>query len=220
MSWNGYPNSVKYFLIHKLKHKYNASTIQMNWSCDDDNLPKIWMHIPFLGKQSESLVKSCILKIWHYLNQPIKFIIIYNTKKGFYFISNKYKIPEMSCNNVVYQIACPGCNKTYIGKTDRCLHKRLPKHSTQHNTSAVAQCFLECEHAHFINDLYDQYDQLNDLPSSSNISTSIKNLIFNNYKILYTSKSTNTNKLLIIEALHIKFNKPELNSSKELYLFI
>ena len=66
-------------------------------------------------------------------------------------------------------------------------NKTYSEHSTQHNTSAVAQHFLECEHAHFINDLYDQYDRLNDLPSSSNISTSIKNLIFDNYKILYTS---------------------------------
>ena len=50
MSWNGYPNSVKYFLINKLKRKYNASTIKTNRSCDDDNSPKIWMRIPFLGK--------------------------------------------------------------------------------------------------------------------------------------------------------------------------
>ena len=38
------------------------------------------------------------------------------------------------------------------------------------------------------------------------------------------SKSTNTDKLLTSEALHIKFNKPELNSGlragKELNLFI
>ena len=51
----------------------------------------------------------------------------------------------------------------------------------------------------------------------------MKNLIFNNYKILYSNKSSNTNQLLIIEALHIKFIKPELNSglkaSKELSLF-
>ena len=41
----------------------------------------------------------------------------------------------------------------------------------------------------------------------------MKNLIFNNYKILYSNKPSNTNQLLIIEALHIKFNKPEINSS-------
>ena len=49
------------------------------------------------------------------------------------------------------------------------------------------------------------------------------NLIFNNYKILYPNFSINSNQLLFVEALHIKYYKPQLNSglkaSKELYLF-
>ena len=85
----------------------------------------------------------------------------------------------------------------------------------QHNHSAVAWHLLHCEHA--------QYDWLNDFSFFSNSSSSIKNLIFNNYKIIYSNNSITTNKLLIIEALNIKFNKPELNSgvkaTKELSLF-
>ena len=113
--------------------------------------------------------------------------------------------------------------KTYVGKTDRCIYKRLTEHSTQLYTSAMAQHLTECKHAQFLANLQGQYDRLNNLPSFSNSSNSIKNLIFNNSKILYSSKSTNTNKLLLIEALHIKFNKPEINSglkaSKEFTLF-
>ena len=59
-------------------------------------------------------------------------------------------------------------------------------------------------------------------PPFSNSSISIKNLIFNDYKVLYSSKSANTNKLLLIEAPRIELNKPEINSglkaSKELEL--
>ena len=55
------------------------------------------------------------------------------------------------------------------------------------------------------------------------VSSSTKPLIFNNYKILYSSNSITSNKLVIIEALDIKFHKPELNSglkaTKELSLF-
>ena len=51
----------------------------------------------------------------------------------------------------------------------------------------------------------------------------MKTLIFNNHKILYSNKSSNTNQLLIIETLHVKFIKPELNpglkASKKLSLF-
>ena len=70
--------------------------------------------------------------------------------------------------------------------------------------------------------LHTQYDRLNDLSFSSNLSFSIKHLTFNNYKIFYSSSSITTNELLIIEALKIRFNKPELNSvlkaTKELSL--
>ena len=132
-----------------------------------------------------SLSKTVCNSIFFYMSKSIL---------GYIKANFLWWLLEMSHNNV-YQITCPGCNKTYLGKNDLCLHKCLSEHSTHYNTSAVAQ--------HFNNDFYNQYDQLNDLPSSSNISTSIKNLIFNNYKILYTSKSTNTNKLLIIEELNL-----------------
>ena len=50
------------------------------------------------------------------------------------------------------------------------------------------------------------------------------NLTFNNYKILYSNYSINSNQLLFMEAVHIKYHKPQLNSglkaSKELSLFI
>ena len=79
------------------------------------------------------------------------------------------------------------------------------------------------EHAQFITNFCHQYDRLNNLSCSSDLTSCMKNLIFNNYKILYSSKSSNNNQLLIIEALHIKFIKSELNlglkASKELSLF-
>ena len=175
-------------------------------------MPNIWVRLPYLSKRGDSLVKFCVSKIRRYLQNPIKFIIIYDIKKVSYFCPNKDKVQELSGS------------KTYVGKTDRCVYKRLTERSTQLNTSAVAQHLTECEHAQFLANLQGQYDRLNNLPSFSNSSNSIKNLIFNNYKILYSSKSTNTNKLLLIEeALHLKFNKPEMNSglkaSKELTLF-
>ena len=112
-----------------------------------------------------------------------------------------------------------------MNKSDRCLHKRLFEHATQHAITAVTQHLLKCEHAQFIANFCHQYDRLNNLScSSSDLTSRMKNLIFNNYKILYSNKCSNTNQLLIIEALHIKFIEPELNSnikaSKELSLFI
>ena len=49
------------------------------------------------------------------------------------------------------------------------------------------------------------------------------NIIQNNTRILHSLKFSNSNLLLFLEALHIKFKKPELNSglkaSKELVVF-
>ena len=126
----------------------------------NDNLPKLWIRIPYLGKRTENLVNSCLKKIRRCLIHPVKFIIIYDTKKISYFISNKDKIPDFSSSNLVYQITCPGCNKSYIGKTDRCLHKCLSEYATQHTTSAVAQHLIECEQAQFIANFCHQYDRL------------------------------------------------------------
>ena len=143
------------------------------------------------------------------MSKPVKLIVIYDTKKISYFISNKDKIPNFSHSNLVYQITCPGCNKSYMGKTDRCLHKRLSEHDTPHITSAVAQ---------FIANFCHQYDRLNNLSYPSDLTLFMKDLKFNSYKILYSNKSSNTNQLLIIETLHIKFIKLELNSGLNLRL--
>ena len=103
MSWNGYPKQVRNFLIDKLKCKYNTSfSIPPQNSSINDNLPKIWIRIPYLGKQSENLVKSCISEIRRQFTNPVKFVIIFNTKKVSYFTSTKDKIPELSHDNVVY----------------------------------------------------------------------------------------------------------------------
>ena len=193
----GYPNNVSKFLIKMLQCKYKADGSGTQYMTDDVNIPNVWIRIPHLGSQGENLLSSCLKKICHCLKQPIEFIVIYNTKKVSYFISNKDKIPDLSQNNVIYQITCPGCSKSYIGKTNHCLQKHLSEHVTQHNTSAVAQHFLQCENTHFIADLCKQYN-------------------FN--------FSINFNQLLFMEGLHIKYHKPQLNSglkaSKELSLFI
>ena len=104
--------------------------------CFDTNIPKVWIRIPYLGSQEENLLNSCLKKI-RCLKQPVKFIVVYNTRKVSFYLSQ---------NNVVYQITCPGCAKSYIGKTNHCLQKHLLEH-------AVAQHFLQCDNAHFIVDL-------------------------------------------------------------------
>ena len=155
------------------------------------------------------------------------FVFVGREKRDFLsvvgFTSNKDKVPLNSKSNIVYQVTCPGCNKSYIGKTFRRLDDRLSEHAKYHQTSAIAQHILECENAQFISDLNNLYDRLNNTHFHTNTTACIKTLINSNCKILYCNNSINNNQLLLLEALHIKFLKPELNSglkaSKDLTLF-
>ena len=72
-----------------LRREYKDDGCGTQYITDDDNIPKVWIRIPYLEIQGENLLSSCLKKIRRCLNQLIKFIVIYNTKKVSYFISNE-----------------------------------------------------------------------------------------------------------------------------------
>ena len=163
-------------------------------------------------------------KVQRFLSKPVKFITIYDTKKLSYFVSNKDKLPFLFRSNVVYEVACSGCGKTYIAMTQRCLSAHLKEHAARICSSAVGEHFSVCAHAQYLASLQNQFTLLNDLPLPSENLSPIEIIVLNNYKILHSTKSSNYNILAFLEALLlIKHNKPFLNTglkaSKELQLF-
>ena len=120
MAWNGFPANFQCAKLRELKSKHNSddpaphsNTSSENnfYNIADENISKIWVRIPFLGKQGEYLVKKLIRK-----PKPVKFIVIYQTKKVSYFLSKKNKIPDLERNDLVYEFSCPGCSATYMAK--------------------------------------------------------------------------------------------------------
>ena len=67
-----------------------------------------------VSRQGEYLVKKLIRKLQRNLTKPVKFIVIYQTKKVSYFLSKKDKIPDLERNDLIYEFSCPGCSATYI----------------------------------------------------------------------------------------------------------
>ena len=89
---------------------------------EKDDVPAIWLRIPYIGHQGESLVKKCISKLKRYKkDKNIKFIVMYDTKKMAFFCSNKDKTQDSLCSNIIYEFSCPGCSAKYVGKTERAL---------------------------------------------------------------------------------------------------
>ena len=167
------------------------------------------------------MINSCIRKFCKCLTKPVQFVIIFDTKKIAFYTSNKDKISLLSRFNTIYQVTCPGCSKSCIAKSKRCLKTRFNKHATQHDTSAIAQHFLQCQNAQNIASQNNTRQTDKALPDRLN--SHLIDLILNNYKILYTNTNVNKNRLLLMEALFIKSFKPDLNNglkaSKELSLF-
>ena len=128
MSWNGYPSYVYNVILRKLRERKKNTNGHCSNSEDDDT-PKIWFPVPYIGPIGEKFAKKCISKLRKCSQKELKFILMYDTKKVAFFCSNKDPVPVNLQSHVIYQFDCPGCKAKYIGKTDRCLKFRLNEHS-------------------------------------------------------------------------------------------
>ena len=221
MSWNGYPKYVINSLIKRLSAKKGENNITT--TDVDDNIPKIWLTLPYAGPKGDSLIRSCIRKIRKHL-KSVKLIVKYRDKKLSFFCSTKDKIPVEQNANVIYEITCPGCGGKYIGKTDRCMAIRMDEHGGKPDQPMH-------RHLSTCKPFYD-YVSMFALPAV-NQSTPTKimmnqhfiHAVKYNYKIidcnLYNFK---WHDLELLEAYYIRTRHPVLNhglkASKEFKLFI
>ena len=83
---------------------------------------------------------------------------------------------------------------------------RLEERATQVNNSAIGKHFCDCEHAQYLANLQNQFSLLTDIAlRSGNVPSPIENLVFNNFRVLHLTKSTNYNIVAFLEALLIKY---------------
>ena len=143
-----------------------------------------------------------------------KLKVTYKTNKLVMFCSNKDKIAPLNKANVVYIFSCPGCFKTYIGKTERNLITRLEEHVEGRDSAInlhLNSCSLYHDYLHIFKIFYDNFS------FQSHKRTSI----MSNTKIL--DIETNWLKLLFLEAYYIKTYKPGMNTGvragRDLQLF-
>ena len=143
-----------------------------------NNLPTIWMRLPFIGKHGNILTKKITKKTRRLLKGPCKFVINWRTTNYNCFLSRKDKTPVEYKSSVVYEFSCPGCRSSYIGKTDRCLYTRIKEHSTRENSEIYAHV-NSCEHFQHIKSLLELSPHL-----LNPICTNTTQLIFSNCKVI------------------------------------
>ena len=103
---------------------------------EDDDPPKIWFQVPYIGPIGEKFAKKCILKLRKCFKKELKLILIYDTNKvAFFYLTRAL---YLSIYNHTSYINLIGCKVKYIGKTGKCLELRLNEHS-DFRTSAVGK---------------------------------------------------------------------------------
>ena len=116
----------------------------------------------------------------------------------------KDQIPKLIKSYVAYQFYCPGCNNSYIGKTEQNLCTRTEEHDCSDEGSAIYDHIKNCSYYSYIENLLrfnnDSFDK-----ALFNI-----NSVQSNTKIIHSA--LNWNILLIKEALLVKQKMPKLNN--------
>ena len=84
---------------------------------EKDKTPTVFVNIGYPGEKDEHLLKKCLQKLRRSINQKVNFVCQYSVTKTLFFTNMKDKLNKLSKSNVVYQLPCPGCESSYIGKT-------------------------------------------------------------------------------------------------------
>ena len=175
------------------------------------------MFLPYNGKEAESIVTRCKKRLTRLFKngRKVKFNICLQATKVSFYTSNKDRIPFLSSSGVIYRYTCPGCNSTYVGKTESTLFNRTKQHGWTQPDSAIRKHFNHCEAWKDIVGMF-QIDGLEIDKMSFQI-----NCVRENIEVI--NRSDNWLKLAFLESLAIKEWKPELNrglkSCKDLSLF-
>ena len=127
----------------------------------------------------------------------------------------KDQISKLMKSYVVYQFNCSGCNKRYIGKTERNLCTRTEEHTSTDKDSAIYNHLRTCTNYNHLKGLFSfENDSFNEIQFDT---TEVQK----NTEII--DSALNWNILLLKEALLTKQRNPELNigikASKDLQLF-
>ena len=84
MSWNSYPSYVCNVILRKLRERKKTANGHCSDS-EDDDAPRIWFRMPYIGPIGEKFAKKCISKLRNCFKKELKFILMYDTKKVAFF---------------------------------------------------------------------------------------------------------------------------------------
>ena len=169
LSWKGLPKRVANLFIDRFttNAQNRAPNHFTNDSSHNNQHSTIWLNIPLVGDLTIQLVKKLKCKLHRCLIDPnVDIQIKEKTTKLCFFTSTKNKTPPLSQSNVVYEFTCPGCNSSYIGKTNRTLLVRTQEHALMDIYKHFCYCD-QFKHIHGLYNLPDVFINENHPPSTA-----------------------------------------------------
>ena len=144
-----------------------------------------YFKLPFVGKYSEQTKAKINNIIKRFCKENVRLKIVFTSFKIKQYFSTKDRIPLNLKSMVVYKFSCAGCGSSYIGETTRHLSTRVDEHIKRDKNSHI-------------------FKHLNGNESCVNALNS------NSFSII--DSANNAFDLKIKEALHIIWDKPDLNT--------
>ena len=212
-AYNGFPKWIARNVINSSMH----STQRLEQE-EEPDMETLYLSLPYIGPKGEAVVQKATKRLSKLMKRDKKFrfkVFLETTKLAFY-TSNKDRTPYLSNSSVVYEYSCPGCARTYIGKTNNTLYNRTCQHAWTQKDSSIFKHFRTCP---------EWQDLVGFLEMGGDVEVDRKELqtttVQENTKVIASSKNFLT--LDFRESIEIKHRNPELNkglkSCKDLALF-
>ena len=206
-SWNGYPKNIVNAIIKRVLSKETLINDAIR-NEKKNKIPNVFINIDYPGEKGDHLLKKYFKKLGRSANIKVNFVCVILSRKYRFFTNMKDKLNKLSEYNVIYQFPCPGCESSYIWKTERTLFERTKEHVTRANSAIKGHLdnSLNVEHLFSINNLI-----LNEV----NTHKFRLNLAHQNTRII--DESNNWNVLLFKGGYHTKEKCLILNNDVKAY---
>ena len=139
-AYNGFPK----WIVKSVMKQSQSERTRTEPESEEETL---YLFLPYNGKEAESIVKRAKKRLTRLFKREkkVRFSISFQSTKMSFYTSNKDKIPLLSNSGIIYKYSCPGCNCSYIGKTENTLFNRTKEHGWRQKDSTIFKHFSNCE---------------------------------------------------------------------------
>ena len=116
-SWKGYARNIVNAIMKRVLSK---ETLTNNIISNDEKekTPAFFINRNYPEENGGHLLKKCLKELGQSANQEVNLVCRCSITNISFFTNMRDKLNKLSKANAGYQFSCPGCESSYIGKTE------------------------------------------------------------------------------------------------------